>query len=308
MFIQRSVEAAWPKLAEAPGWVDVCVCTYRRPMLRECLDAILAQETDVPFRLIVADNDEEPTAREVVEAAGSGPREVVYVHAPARNISIARNACLAAARGEWVAFIDDDELPTPGWLTALVAEAKKGRWDAVLGPVEARYPKNAPGWMARGGFHSTRPVWVKGEIQTGYTGNVLLRRAAVERLHLRFAEEFGRTGGEDLDFFYRLRDWGGRIGFAPQAIAYERVESGRASLKWLMRRNFRAGQSHGSRLVSSGKRGRSLPLAAAKAAVCGVGAVLTAPLPARRNRFLTRAALHAGVVARLTGRREIQSY
>jgi len=308
VFVQRAVEAAWPKPSEAKGLVDVCVCTYRRPMLRECLEAILAQDVAAPFRLIVADNAEEPQARELVESIAAGPHEVVYVHAPAHNISIARNACLDAAKGEWVAFIDDDETPVAGWLAALLAEAKRGKWDAVLGPVNAVYPKGAPGWMKAGGFHSTRPVWVKGEILTGYTGNVLIRRAVIERTHIRFREEFGRTGGEDLDFFYRLRDWGARIGFAPDAVAYERVEEPRASLKWLMRRNFRAGQSHGSRLLASGRRAKSLPAAGAKAAVCGVGAVLTAPLPRARNRFLTRAAMHAGVVARLAGRTEIETY
>jgi succinoglycan biosynthesis protein ExoM len=173
--------------------------------------------------------------------------------------------------------------------------------------VDAVYPPDAPRWMRDGGFHSTRPVFVGGEIRTGYTGNVLLRRNLVETLSLRFRNEFGRTGGEDLDFFYRLRDGGGRIGFASKALAVEDVPVGRVSLAWLLRRNFRAGQSHGTRLRQAG-RGLQLPLALVKAIACGGGALISAPAPARRNRMLTRGALHIGVVARLAGLREIESY
>src|SRR5207244_3041165 len=117
-----------------------------------------------------------------------------------------------------LAFIDDDETATPGWIAALLDEAEQG-WDAVLGPVKAVYGPDAPAWMAATDFHSTAPVRIGGDILKGYAGNVLLRRATVERLGLRFDLALGRQGGEDDDFFYRLTDAGGRIGYAPDALA-----------------------------------------------------------------------------------------
>src|SRR4051812_43886629 len=171
--------------------------------------SILRHRPDIPSRLLVADNSEAGEARTVVEAiARSADRPVRYLHAPARNISIARNACLEASLGEWIAFLDDDELVRPDWLDSLLKEAASGGWDAVLGPVQAVYPDSAPGWMKSGGFHSTAPVRVRGQILTGYTGNVLIRRQTIGAVNLRFKPEFGRTGGEDLDFFYRLSDAG----------------------------------------------------------------------------------------------------
>jgi succinoglycan biosynthesis protein ExoM len=211
-----------------------------------------------------------------------------------------------------VIVADNDETP--------VAEARIHAIGARLGldldyrhaPVRAVYDSAAPGWMRRGDFHSTRPVVRRGAIDTGYSGNVLLRRAFVETAGLRFDLRFGRTGGEDLDFFYRLRDAGGRIGFAPDAWVDEPVPSGRASLAWLLSRTFRAGQSHGSRLTAlqpkAVGRVRQAALAGAKAAVCGCGALATLPRPATRNRFLTRGALHLGVLARVAGFREIELY
>ena len=292
--------------------IDVCVCTYRRPAVTEALRSIALQTAGArPIRIVVADNAAQPTAQALVaQTARETGLDVVYVHAPANNISIARNACLDAANGEWLAFLDDDEIASPGWLNGLIGEAERGQWDAVLGPVQAVYSDNTPAWVRTGNFHSTRPVFVRGHIRTGYTGNVLIRRASIGTL--RFRTELGRTGGEDEDFFNRLHDAGGRIGYAPDALAYEAIPPDRATLKWLIRRSFRTGQTYGAglrgRSRSAFARSREMLVAAAKAGLCGMGALTHLPLVTRRNRFLTRAALHCGVVARLAGMGEVKLY
>ena len=291
--------------------IDLCICSYKRPEIAELLRQVSAQTGFPPDRLrvIVADNTEDAVMRaRVTEAGKAWKLDLRYVHAPANNISIARNACLDHAKAPWVAFLDDDETPTPDWLGALWREAMDGQWDAVLGPVKALYPPQAPSWLSLGDFHSTAPVWVQGRIRTAYTGNVLFRRDMVERLQLRFREELGKSGGEDEDFFYRLSDAGGRIGFAADAIVYEPVPADRAHFTWLIRRNFRAGQSHGARLNQRGRRLSDIALASAKAGWCCAGAALHAAHAIRRNRFLTRAALHAGVVARLMRLKQIELY
>lgn len=291
--------------------IDLCICSYRRPELADLLGHV-ARQTGIEaarLRVIVADNSAEAMMREcAIETGTSLGLNLLYVHAPANNISIARNACLDHAKAPWIAFLDDDEVPTPAWLGALWREAVGGAWDAVLGPVKALYPAQTPPWLARGDFHSTAPVWVKGTIRTAYTGNVLFRRELVERLALRFREELGKSGGEDEDFFYRLFDGGGRIGYAAPAIVYEPVPVERARFAWLMRRSFRTGQSHGARLVQRGRRFRDIAIASAKAGWCCAGAALCAIHAVRRNRFLTRAALHAGVVARLMRMKQIELY
>lgn len=298
-----------------PTIVDVAVCTYRRPAVVETLASLARQDLpdDVRPRIIVADNDAQPEARgRITAAARRLGLDLHYVHAPARNISLARNACLEAAEAPFLAFIDDDETAAPGWLAALLAEADAGGWDAVLGPVKAIYSPEAPAWLAAADFHSTAPVVTGGRILKGYAGNVLIRRASIERLGLRFDLSLGRQGGEDDDFFYRLTDAGGRIGYAPDALAFEPVPRQRASLRWLLRRSFRTGQTHGARLR---QRARTAParlaqtsLAAAKGGAYLAGAAAAALSPARRRRWLVRGALHAGVVARLAGWRELELY
>jgi succinoglycan biosynthesis protein ExoM len=291
--------------------IDLCICSYKRIEIADILKRTARQTGIAPekLRVIVADNSEDGRMRTLVtDTAREVGLNLRYVHAPANNISIARNACLDEARAPWIAFLDDDESPTPQWLGVLWRSAVKGKWDVVLGPVKAVYPKAAPGWLAEGDFHSTAPVWVEGKIRTAYTGNVLFRRDRVEQLRLRFREELGRSGGEDEDFFYRIFDAGGRIGFAANAVVYETVPPERARFAWLMRRNFRAGQSHGARLKSRGRWFTDLVTASAKLTYCFLGAGLYLNQSVRRNRFLVRAALHAGVAARLMSVKLIELY
>src|SRR5207253_1180482 len=126
--------------------------------------------------------------------------------------------------------------------------------------------------------------------------------SAIEARGLRFDPALGRQGGEDDDFFYRLTDSGGTIGYAADALAYEAVPPQRASLRWLLRRSFRAGQTHAARLVRRHRgaaRLAQLGLAGAKGSACLAGAAAALPSPIGRGRWLVRGALHAGVVARL---------
>lgn len=299
--------------APAPLRVDIAVCTFRRAKaLGETLASLVALTvpSGVALRIIVADNDVEPSAHARVEAARAGlPMALSYVHCPAGNISLARNACLDEADADFLAFIDDDETVEPQWLENLLAAAATGAADVVLGPVRAQYGPGAPGWMRRGDFHSTRPVWVKGEIRTGYTCNVLLRLAAPAIAGRRFDHALGRSGGEDTAFFMQVHAAGGRIAFADEAWVNEPVPPARARFSWLAQRRLRMGQTHGRLLAGRGAgRTGAAGLAAAKAAMCLAAATAFILLPVPRNRFLLRGLLHAGVVGGLFGARAIEPY
>lgn len=293
--------------------VDVGVCTYRRASVVDTLASLGAQQLPphVRLRVIVADNEAEPAAEARVRAAaGACNLDLTYVHAPARNISLARNAVLDATAGDWLAFIDDDQIAAPDWIASLVAAAKGEAYEALLGPVSAIYPPGTPAWIAAGDFHSFRPVKVGRRILKGYSCNVLIRTDFIRRHGLRFDPALGRMGGEDDDFFYRLTDAGGVIGEVPAAQVFEPVPPGRTTLGWLLKRSFRSGQSHGRRQLRRALPGRlaQLVLASAKSAVCLAGAALTALFPVRRCKWLVRGALHAGAVARLAGLKELTLY
>ena len=294
--------------------IDIGVCTFRRPELADTLRSLAAMDMPPGFdvSVIIADNDDTPSARDLVTALS---RELTlpihYRHAPARNISIARNACLDASTADFVAFIDDDETASSRWLAELIATAEASGAAAVLGPVRALYRPDAPDWMRRGDFHSTLPVWVRGEIHTGYTCNVLLRAGADSLRGRRFSLARGQTGGEDTEFFDQMHKAGGRIAFSPEAWVDEVVPRARAAFDWLGRRRFRVGQTHGHLLGSSASGiglVKQVGLASAKAIYCFASAIPVVVNPVRRNRSVLRGIMHVGVVSGLVGIREIRLY
>lgn len=288
--------------------IDVCICTFRRESVAAAIESVARQvlPPDITVRIIVADNDVEPSARERVAAtAGRLRADVRYVHAPAGNISVARNACLAASDSGWFAFIDDDEVAAPDWLARLLAA--RGGADVVFGAALARYGRDAPDWMVRADFHSNVISGAK-RVKTGHTCNVLIRRGCVEEV--RFDPALGVAGGEDTVFFYELRLRGARLAAAPEAKVHETVTPERARLAWVLRRQFRSGQTH-AHLTARFHPLQLAPtaaLAAVKSAYSAVMAALLAPFPMRRMRNLARAVFHLGVVVRAAGGRFYAEY
>jgi succinoglycan biosynthesis protein ExoM len=289
--------------------VDVCICTYRRPQIAATLNSFVSQKLQPGWqmRITVVDNDLEPSARTtVLQAAAEHGLDVRYIHAPGRNISIARNACLDSASGDWIAFVDDDEVVSTGWLAAFIEEAAGA--DVIFGPVQAIYQDCMPNWLRAGDFHSARLSKRKGFIESGYAGNVFIRRNAVEAANIRFDPAYGVSGGEDTVFFGRLAAAGLRLAVAPEAIAFESVPCQRATLKWLARRFFRAGQTHAAmRLAIRGRSNSFLRagLAAAKASVCVIITGATAWSAHGWRRWFLRALLHSGMALRFMGVRTV---
>lgn len=287
--------------------IDICICTFRRTFLKQTLQSVAGLTSGShTIRVIIADNDQEPTARALVEEMrGQLPFPVTYVHAPAANICIARNACLDHADAQFLAFVDDDETVTPGWLTALLDQAETSQAAAVLGPVRALYRPDAPRWMVEGDFHSTLPVVVGGTIRTGYTCNVLIRWCPPYTAQ-RFDLALGNSGGEDTAFFYQLTALGGTIAFAPDALVEEPVPVERASMEWLVRRRLRFGQTHG--MLQVGSRAKALALVGAKISYCVALTALTSFSPISRRRNWLRAVLHMGVAGGILGVRQASHY
>lgn len=278
--------------------VDILMCTFRRPAVVDALRSLDAQEVpgDVQLRIIVADNDETPSARDVVEAAAATMTTPVhYVHAPARNISIARNACLDAATGDWVAFIDDDETAPPAWISNLMAQSDGV--DAVFGPAIAQYGDDAPAWMAAQNVHSNIPERRGDTVETGHTCNALLRWRGAAWQDQRFDLARGKTGGEDTEFFFRIRQMGAQFAIAEDAIVTEDVAQSRMRTSWVLQRKYRMGQSYAAAATSTAGRIKLGVLALAKMLFSAVMGILTLWSEEKRMFWLMRAALHLGVIS-----------
>jgi Glycosyl transferase family 2 len=120
--LNRPLEALSVPNGKASGEcarTSVIVCTRERPdLLEECL-AALACLTHSPLEIIVVDNAPpkgKPSFQVVQKFRG-----VTYLRHSVGGLSCARNAGLAVARGEYVAFTDDDSIVHPRWLASLIA-------------------------------------------------------------------------------------------------------------------------------------------------------------------------------------------
>lgn len=298
--------------------IIIGLCTHRRPQVRATIAslALMKIPDNVEVSLLVADNDDAPSGkRDVTEAAAALPFVWRYLHAPAHNISIARNAILDAARddnADLLAFLDDDERVAPQWLCSLFACHTKSGTAATVGPVRSEYLSDAPDWMVQGAVHDTVPdVNTDGFAHTGYTCNVIVDLKSPLTSELEFDVTLGRTGGEDTDFFARYMARGGQISFAADAVVFETVPAQRARMKWLLRRRFRMGQSHGYIVcLGAGPFGRfgQAAKAMAKAVCFGCLALVRFPSQLGRNRAIMRASLHIGVVSACLGRSVLVLY
>lgn len=231
-----------------PVRVSIIIPTQRRPQgLHTAVRSALRQTGVDPrtLELIVVDNDAEPSAQAAVKAlARNAPFAVSYVHEPAAGVANARNAGLAAARGEFIAFLDDDEEAPAGWLAALTQAQARFAADVVFGPVRARAPAGTEphrAYLER--FFSREGPRAAGPIDHYYgCGDSLLRRAALIGGEQPFAVERNHTGGEDDLLFARMRAAGARFAWAPDAWVWEDPIPARLNLRYTLRRAFAYGQ------------------------------------------------------------------
>jgi succinoglycan biosynthesis protein ExoM len=159
--------------------ISICICTYRRAALLErLLTEISRQVTDdrFTFSVLIADNDAQESARATIAnftARSSLP--VAYYVEPRRNIALARNRALVHAKGDFIAFIDDDEFPARRWLMNMFTICNEPGVSGVLGPVVSHFEVEPPPWVQAGGFYK-RPRYNTG-FQLDWpecrTGNVL---------------------------------------------------------------------------------------------------------------------------------------
>lgn len=281
--------------------ICICICTHKRPAVIEALRSLAGLHTSDAFttNILVADNDAEPTARPVIEAARKELGiDIKYVHAPKHNISTARNACLEHADGNLLAFMDDDEIASPEWLLALYQKMKSEELDIVFGPVWAVYPDDSPDWLKQLNIHSVTIETPTPE--TGHSGNVLMNMEHEAIKGRRFNPDRGRTGGEDTQFFFECNIDGAELGYAEDARITEKVPKARMSVRWMRKAKFRSGLTFG--LLKNGdqslsSRVSSMAITSLKFGVCCAMSVLTLPVRRLSVGNYLRAAFHAGVFA-----------
>ena len=241
-------------ISNSPDQICVCICTFKRPhLLAKLLAALGSQVTDSLFTysIIVVDNDVNRTAEDTVRGfQNSSINKIDYHVEPEQNIALTRNRAIENANGNYVAFIDDDEFPVPNWLLNLYKTLRLYGADAVLGPVRPYYPQDTPAWLKKSKLcerpeHQTGTFMHWGDTRTG---NVLLDGEIFKNRENRFGKEFGRTGGEDIEFFRKIAGKGKKFVWCNEAPAYETVSRERWNKTFYTQKSLRIGTLVGEKI------------------------------------------------------------
>ena len=244
----QPVAAAAKACAELAPTISLAIPTQRRPEgLAKAARSAFRQTGVDPARLelVIVDNDTVPSAEATARAlAAEAPFPVRYAHEPRPGVANARNAALAAARGELIVFLDDDEEAAPGWLEALVETQVRYGADVVFGPVRARAPDSLGDHrLYLEQFFSREGPAEAGVIAHYYgCGDSLVRRAGLPHPTAPFSADRNETGGEDDHLFEVMQRAGARFAWSPEALVFEDPSPERLTLGYALARAFAFGQ------------------------------------------------------------------
>ena len=188
--------------------VTVIVAAYNgERFLKETLESVFAQDFE-SFEVVFVDDGSEDRTGEIAQSF-----PVRYVRQPNQGLPAARNAGLAVARGDLVAFLDDDDVLPPTKLSAQVRYLDEHpETGCVLGRQEWIFDGVEAPTMARD------PVF-------GELGGIQLVTAMIRR---RVLEELGGFDpsyryAEDRDLFIRMREHGVAIAVLPDIVLHKRL-------------------------------------------------------------------------------------
>ena len=221
--------------------ISVCICTlHRNQMLERLIKKLALQETYgiFDFSIVVVDNDAAGPAKEtVMRLKDELGLDISYSIESVQTISAARNHSLRLAKGDYIAIIDDDEVPPSHWLLTMYKAIQTFDVDGALGPVHPFFEQKPPDWLIKSRF-CERPTHKTGTLLTWdetRTGNVLLKKAVFDEQQLCFDLKY-KTSGSDKEFFREAMQRGYRFIAVLEAPVYEVVPPERQTKIYYIRR------------------------------------------------------------------------
>ncbi len=240
--------------------LDVVVPTYNRSQLLRRTIASLQKAVVPPGLevgiLIVDNNSSDDTAAVVEEMRQTAKIPTSYFRERKQGLSHARNAGIAACKGDLVAFIDDDEEVAETWYEVVQREFQDGATEFIGGPYLANWAAPAPSWLPLGyhaviGVVDPKPRAIMDAAFSGNLmgGNAVIRRGVFDRVGT-YSGKLGRSGKgllseEDAEFYRRLLAAGVRGFHAPDLIIYHYIPVERLTRSYHRRWCYWRGVSQG---------------------------------------------------------------
>lgn len=250
----------------APHSVSVIICCYTEERLGDIREAAISvqRQTRPPDEIILA-VDNNRALYDLLNAEFAGVARVI-LNESARGLSATRNAGIAVAQGDLVAFLDDDAAALPDWLDHLTDPFADTNVVAVGGRTDAHWIGGCPRWFPReiGWTIGEHAGWLpeeSREVRNPHGGNMCLRKSVLLAAG-GFDERKGRVGagaesGEEAELCVRTRQLfpHSKALYTPHARIAHKVTRERATLRYLIRRSFQEGVAKG-RLVQRYRGGQ----------------------------------------------------
>jgi glycosyltransferase involved in cell wall biosynthesis len=237
--------------------LSVVVCTHNRSQsLLETLESLA--RADVPERTVVeflvVDNvSTDDTRTRVHEFIGRGNGRFRHVYEPRKGKGFALNRGIEEARGEIIAFTDDDAIVDPGWIRAMVEVFRGSDADCVGGRVRPLWLGERPAWLTDRllnvlavADHGDAPYrLVQGESSRTFLGvNVAFRKDFFRRhgLYRTDLTARGGAGNEDMEMCDRVKKLGASALYSPDAVVSHKVPPDRLSRSYFRRWHYLTGR------------------------------------------------------------------
>jgi len=233
------------------------ICTYNIPdTFYLALESLTNQNfSKNDYEIIIVDHtisDKIPSSiREIID---QNDCEIRYIPESKKGLSAARNTGIEHSNAEIIAFIDDDAIADPDWLSSIleIYEKEPDAW-AVGGKVKPLWDVDPPDWFDDTMLRSLsivdwgneiRPlIWPERLIGTNFS----FRREVFEKIGF-FDTQLGRKGSlllgnEDTEIQERIHELGKYVYFTPHAIVHHHIPPERLTKKYFFDRSYGGGRS-----------------------------------------------------------------
>jgi glycosyltransferase involved in cell wall biosynthesis len=237
--------------------LSVIICTYNRAdRLLLALEALTKQTiSSKEFEVLVVDNRSTDNTSAICKSFQARFANFRYIYEPTQGLSKARNTGWQTTQSSYIAYLDDDAIPSEQWIEAIltVFETVQPTPASIGGPIYPLWEIPRPEWitpimetlftMLDGG---DTPRWFN-EDEYPWGANVIYRRDALEEAG-GFCEQLGRKGqsllsGEETLLNATLKSKGEKFYYSPQASVLHWVPKQRINPTWLVQRSYWQGYS-----------------------------------------------------------------
>ncbi len=225
-------------------------------LVSDLLDSLAAQEA-VPFQweaMVIDNGSTDQTAELTKEKISLLPIEIRYVYEPRPGLHNGRHRGAQEARGRYLAYLDDDVLPTPAWIHAF-EKLMSGQAEAVVGRILPKWESPPPAWLRiltrEPGYLSLLDMGPAGfyiDPKFVYGDNFFIVKQIVFELggfhpDSMPVDQLRYRGDGEYGLMMKFRQAGLRAWYEPAATVYHQIPRVRMSLDYLCKRSYAQGIS-----------------------------------------------------------------